>query len=234
MALSQLSHMLSHGLVMFFSSAALPLLLRLPFHPYLSAPRFHILPAVLLCSSLCRVCFNNLGTNQLVLVTEVSFSARHCPHCPPAGANWEAVAQYVDMTNELSRFDPPPDGTEPPPDPAGRLLQRCLAWWASCWRPRPLDGGGATAIAATTAGHGAAAGAGAGAGAGFAAAMGWVAGKGRQLVGRGPKAGGGGGASGGVNGSGGAAAMELGAAGLNGAAYPESSAGEGDSSSGSG
>lgn len=40
-----------------------------------------------------------------------------------AGANWDAVAQYVDMSSKLPRFDPPPGGFEPPHDKPGELLQ---------------------------------------------------------------------------------------------------------------
>ncbi|GAB4813268.1 hypothetical protein N2152v2_000314 [Parachlorella kessleri] len=52
------------------------------------------------------------------------------------GANWDAVAQYVDMSRKLPRFDPPPDGVVPPSDRPGQLLYRCFGWVRGVLSPR--------------------------------------------------------------------------------------------------
>jgi hypothetical protein len=48
------------------------------------------------------------------VLTRHDLTALHWPP-GPAGANWEAVSQYVDVSNALKKFDPPP----PPPGSAG-------------------------------------------------------------------------------------------------------------------
>ena len=52
------------------------------------------------------------------------------------------------MSTALPRFDPPPDGFQPPADKPGRVLQLCLGWLGAlcgCGRRREQGPGGGEA-----------------------------------------------------------------------------------------
>lgn len=56
-------------------------------------------------------------------------NAAPSPHPTPAGANWEAVAAYVDVSQALKKFDPPaePKGTAAAADAVGSKLGRAAS-----------------------------------------------------------------------------------------------------------